>query len=128
MSTSILIRIDKQASKFNFEIRKCGAKIKVRKYRMENPWKRRDISRECQHFGVGNENTNLVICDMGSQRPMNDIDGTNSDGNVIESNRTTRNLQQNTTTKKKNAREKNHRNSILLIFKAFVSFIQFQMS
>lgn len=29
--------------------------------------KNEDISLECQHFGVGNENTNLVICDIATK-------------------------------------------------------------
>lgn len=50
-------------------------KKKLLKKRRE---KNEDISLECQHFGVGNENTNLVIYDM--PKPKGPTNGANSDG------------------------------------------------
>lgn len=78
---SILTRVDKQASKFNlksdvpFEEINGEKKYYLKKRREE---KNEDISLECKHFGVGNENTNLVIYDMA--KPKGPTNGANSDG------------------------------------------------
>lgn len=50
----------------------------MEKKRDEREKKNEDISLECQHFGVGNENTNLVIYDI--LKPMRPTNGANSNG------------------------------------------------
>lgn len=42
-------------------------KVRLREVK-EREEENEDISLECQHFGISNENTDLVICDMPNQR------------------------------------------------------------